>query len=147
MDYLSWNDEIGAKFFTPDAKGRRVYLYVTSELIREIGKPSNVGFADFLSALRKGPDWVSHGNVCERAYQASSSWRKRRLRYPLILPTSASSRWLRVSKGSLRHTPTIPAYANCLAKTLPPAPTGDFPRCGISGTISKHGHKRIEPES
>lgn len=85
MDYLSWNDSIGARFFAPEAKDRRVYLYVTADLIREIGKPTNVGLSDFLAAIRKGPEWASHGNVCERADQCLSGWRRRKLQYPPYL--------------------------------------------------------------
>ena len=72
MDYLSWNNSIGARFFTPEAKDRRVYLYVTADLIREIGKPSGAGMPDFLVAVKRGPEWVSHGNVCERAEKISA---------------------------------------------------------------------------
>lgn len=85
MDYLSWNNSIGARFFTPEAKDRRVYLYVTADLIREIGKPSGAGMPDFLVAVKRGPDWVSHGNVCERADQGAVSWRWRKLQYPPYL--------------------------------------------------------------
>ena len=85
MDYLSWNDGIGAKFFTPEAKDRRVYLYVTTSVIREIGKSSGAGMPEFLAAIQKGPPWVSHGKVCERAYHCFSSWRRRNLKYPPYL--------------------------------------------------------------
>lgn len=85
MDYLSWNDGIGARFLTPEAKDRRVYLYVTTAVIREIGKSNGAGMPEFLAAIRKGPPWVSHGNVCERAYQCLSAWRRRNLKYPPYL--------------------------------------------------------------
>jgi hypothetical protein len=85
MDYLTWNDSIGAKFFTPEAQDRRVYLYVTTSVIREIGKSSGAGMPEFLAAIRKGPPWVLHGNVCERAFHCFSSWRRRNLKYPPYL--------------------------------------------------------------
>jgi hypothetical protein len=85
MDYLSWNNSIGARFFTPEVKDRRVYLYVTADLIREVGKPSGAGMPDFLVAVKRGPEWVSHGNVCERADQCLSGWRRRKLQYPPYL--------------------------------------------------------------
>jgi hypothetical protein len=85
MDYLSWNNSIGARFFTPELRDRRVYLYVTADLIREIGKPSGAGMADFLVAVKRGPDWVSYGKVCERADQCVVGWRRRKLQYPPYL--------------------------------------------------------------
>jgi len=85
MDYLAWNDRIGARFFAPEAKDRRVYLYVTADVIREIGKSSGAGMPDFLAAIRRGPPWVSHGNVCERADRCLSGWRRRNLKYPPYL--------------------------------------------------------------
>lgn len=85
MNYLSWNDGIGAKFFTPEAKDRRVYLYVTASVIREIGKSSGAGMPEFLAAIWKGPPWVLDGNVCERAYHCFSRWRQRSLEYPPYL--------------------------------------------------------------
>ena len=72
MDYCSWNDGIGARFFTPEAQDRRVYLYVTTGIVREIGKSHSAGLPEFLTAIRQGPPWVLHGNVCERAYQTFS---------------------------------------------------------------------------
>jgi hypothetical protein len=37
MDYLSWNDMVAARFFCTDMKDRRVYLYITNDVIRELG--------------------------------------------------------------------------------------------------------------
>ena len=37
MDYLQWNDTIGRRFFNPDRSGTRVFLYVTTEAVNEIG--------------------------------------------------------------------------------------------------------------
>lgn len=66
-------------------KDRRVHLYLTAHVIREIGKPSDAGMPDFLAAIRRGPLWVSNGNVCERAFQCVSGWRRRNLKYPPYL--------------------------------------------------------------
>lgn len=85
MDYLGWNDTIGARFFTSASKDRRVYLYVTADVVREIGKSSGVGMPDFLAAVKKGPDWITHGNLCERADRCLSGWRRRKLAFPPYL--------------------------------------------------------------
>jgi hypothetical protein len=85
MDYATWNDSIGARFFSPEMKDRRVHLYVTADMIREIGKLSDAGLTDFLAAVQKGPQWVMYGNICERAYECFSGWRRRKLSYPPYL--------------------------------------------------------------
>ncbi len=84
MDYLSWNDMIAARLFTSEMKNRRVYLYVTPDVIRGIGKVVNVGLPDFIAAIRKGPGWVSYGGICARAEQSLDGWRRHRpqLHYP-----------------------------------------------------------------
>src|SRR5436309_11377600 len=82
MDYLNWNDAIAERFFTPDMKNRRVYLYVTAEVIRGIGKTVNLGVPDFIATVKRGPSWASDGNICERAEQSMAGWRGRKLRYP-----------------------------------------------------------------
>jgi hypothetical protein len=82
MDYLDWNDKIAARFFTSEMKERRVYLYVTNEIIRDVGKADKAGLTDFVSVIKRGPDWVSNGNVCERALQSLAGWRRRKLGYP-----------------------------------------------------------------
>jgi hypothetical protein len=50
MDYLNWNDKIAARFFTSEMKDRRVYLYVTNEVIREVKN-----LLILLRLLRVGP--------------------------------------------------------------------------------------------
>src|SRR3989442_7338654 len=85
MDYLSWNDMVAAKFFATDMKDRRVYLYITSDVIREVGKPANAGVPDFTAAIKKGPSWVTSGGICDRAQQCLHGWRRRRLPYPPYL--------------------------------------------------------------
>lgn len=82
MDYLGWNDQITAYFFKPEMNGRRVYLYVTNELIRKIGKAENVGLRDFITTIKSGPDWVSGGGICSRAEQCLVGRRHRRLAFP-----------------------------------------------------------------
>jgi hypothetical protein len=33
MEYMAWNDAIGARFFKSDRAGSRVFLYVTKEVV------------------------------------------------------------------------------------------------------------------
>jgi hypothetical protein len=87
MDYLAWNDAIGARFFNPDRSGVRVFFYVTTDVVNEIGAPDNADLEDFLAALKTGPPWnTRHGRgICQQALQALEDWRARGLDYPPYL--------------------------------------------------------------
>lgn len=54
MNYRDWNDRIAAHFFRPEMAGKSTYLYVTQELIDDLGQPEHVGCADFINAVKKG---------------------------------------------------------------------------------------------
>ena len=68
MNYRDWNDLIAAHFFRPDMAGKNVYLYVTQELISDLGQGKDVGFADFTNAVKTGfrTKWQSEG-ICKDA--------------------------------------------------------------------------------
>lgn len=87
MDYLSWNNAIGERFFNPDRSGARVFLYVTISVINEIGAPHGLNKDDFLAAVKTGPPWNSrHGwSICQQALQTYEAWRDRNLEYPPYL--------------------------------------------------------------
>jgi hypothetical protein len=82
MDYFEWNDLIAGYFFRPEHFGERVYLFVTSDLLSELGRAQNVGHEDFLSTARLGPPGLGGLNVCEKAERLANNWRKRKLIYP-----------------------------------------------------------------
>ncbi len=54
MKYKDWNDLIAAHFFHRDMAGKNVYLYVTQELISDLGQDKGKGFADFIDAVKTG---------------------------------------------------------------------------------------------
>lgn len=87
MDYLSWNKRIGLRFFNPDRSGTRVFLYVTADVIAEVGAPFDADLKDFLVAVKTGPSWnTRHGRgICQQALQALEAWRSRNLDYPPYL--------------------------------------------------------------
>ena len=82
MDYLAWNDRIAAAFFTPASEGRRVYLFVTKELIFKIGADESADLAAFTSALRRGPAWAPGYDICGNAEAAFHEWRREHFAYP-----------------------------------------------------------------
>lgn len=87
MDYLAWNDAIGARFFNPDRSGARVFLYVTTDVVTEVGAPHDADLDDFIGAVKTGPPWnTRHGrSICQQALQAFDAWRGRNLEYPPYL--------------------------------------------------------------
>lgn len=87
MNYLAWNDTIGARFFNPDRSGIRVFLYVTTDIVREVGAPHDADINDFIVAVKTGPPWnTRHGwGICQQALQALENWRTRALEYPPYL--------------------------------------------------------------
>jgi hypothetical protein len=86
MDYLRWNDQIAAKFFNPEAAGRRVHLHVTRELIAEIGRDEGIAVPDFVRSVKVGPPWCTGVPLCLRAKEAFAGWRKRKVPSKLLFP-------------------------------------------------------------
>src|SRR2546427_135078 len=82
LDYLEWNDRIAVYFFRPEMVGRKVFLYVTAELIEELGNPRQAHLADFIGAVLTGPPWPTRAGLCYRAYDTFTNWRQRNLPYP-----------------------------------------------------------------
>jgi len=87
MEYLNWNNAIGAKFFNRDRDGTRVFLYVNRDIINEIGAPYQSDNEDFLKAIKTGPPWITRHqqSICQHALQASEKWRGKSLTYPPYL--------------------------------------------------------------
>jgi hypothetical protein len=81
--YLIWNERLANHFFRPEFAGRQVYLYVTEELIAELGRDFGSDVADFVAAVDSGPEWAHAGeNLCQRAYLTYEGWRERGLDRP-----------------------------------------------------------------
>lgn len=81
-DYLRWNDALVQHFFRPEMSGRSVHLYVTNELISELGRSFDGNTSEFVAAAKEGPQWVRADGLCQRALQALDHWRERGLSYP-----------------------------------------------------------------
>ena len=82
MNYQDWNDQLASHFFRPELSGRRIHLYVTEDLISEIGGPQGLRLEDFIREVKVGPPWVTRQGLCQRALQALRGWRDRHLSYP-----------------------------------------------------------------
>src|ERR1051325_2204847 len=80
VDYLQWNDAIARHFFRPEEAGRTVYLYVTPDVIDEIGGAGSLG--TFVDSCKEGPPWSSRTGVCQKALQSMEGWRDRRRDLP-----------------------------------------------------------------
>lgn len=84
MDFLEWNDRISAHFFNADKCDTRVFLYVTTEVVNEIGAQNDSDRGDFIAAVKSGPPWNSRQGwgICQQALQTLDNWRARNLDYP-----------------------------------------------------------------
>ncbi len=80
--YLQWNDTLASHFFNPEMANRAVYLYVTDELISDIGRPLGADLPVFIAAVKEGPPWATREGLSQRAIQAYEGWRARSLAYP-----------------------------------------------------------------
>ncbi len=79
--YLDWNDGLAQHFFRPEVAGQSVWLYVTDDLIAQLGNRIGGGVAEFVDAVKTGPEWVTARGLCQRALQTAEGWRDRELRY------------------------------------------------------------------
>ena len=77
MNYLDWNNAIAAHFFNPEAANRPVYLYVTHDLIDDLGAAHGAGASEFVSCVLRGPEWIKDSRLalCGRAHRTFRDWR------------------------------------------------------------------------
>ncbi|HZN70093.1 MAG TPA: hypothetical protein VFC00_00180 [Micromonosporaceae bacterium] len=80
--YMAWNDALAARYFHPEAAGQQVYLYVTEDVIRDVGRPLGGGVDEFIAAVRAGPPGATRSGHCQRALRSAEGWRERGLAYP-----------------------------------------------------------------
>ena len=87
MDYLKWNNSIAAHFFKNEMAGRSVHLYVTEELMTDIGQNYGADLPDFIKAVKAGPIGVQGKGICEKALQSMDDWKYRHGQkgYPLYI--------------------------------------------------------------
>ena len=76
--YQSWNDAIASHFFRPEMAGRTVYLYVTEELIEELGQASGAGLQDFIKAVKTGLVRGERKGICQKALHCLEYWQHNR---------------------------------------------------------------------
>ncbi len=75
MLYQEWNAALAARFFNKGMKDRRVYLYVTAELIRSLGHEADSAERDFISVIKRGPEDDVGIGVCVHAQRCFRNWR------------------------------------------------------------------------
>jgi len=84
-DYLAWNDALARHFFSPEVAGRPVYLFVTDDVLSQVGRVFGGGPEDFLQAIRAGPAGATRATHCQRARQIGAGWRAKNFQYPPYL--------------------------------------------------------------
>lgn len=80
--YQAWNDAIATRFFNPDRAGEPVYLFVTQEVLAEVGQQLGQSPDGFIAAVQAGPPGVTRSGHCQRALQVADGWRDRGYAYP-----------------------------------------------------------------
>lgn len=81
-EYTAWNDALAARFFSPEFAERQVFLYVTDDVINEVGRPLGGGVDEFLAAVHAGPPGATRHGHCQRALRVMHGWRDQGLAYP-----------------------------------------------------------------
>ncbi len=87
MTFLEWNDKLATHFFRPEMAGRQVFLFVTEELLNELGSETGDSWRNFASSVRVGHPWRQPGyhSLCQKALHCFETWRIRGLRYPAYI--------------------------------------------------------------
>lgn len=72
MNYFEWNLLIARHFFNPERAGREVLLYVTDDLLKQLGSSYGVGSEDFVSSIKAE---TSSRDICKFALRLAHGWR------------------------------------------------------------------------
>jgi hypothetical protein len=59
MDYTTWNDKLGARFFNQNRIGARVFQYVTTEVVAAVDSLRDADINDFVVLVK-----TSNVSVC-----------------------------------------------------------------------------------
>jgi hypothetical protein len=81
VDYVTWNNRLAGHFFRPEHEGRRIFLYVTPDVLREIAD-SNGAVEDFIAAVKSGAPGNTRQGLCQRALQTFEQWHNRDGAFP-----------------------------------------------------------------
>lgn len=76
LDYISLNQRLAGHFFRPEFEGRRVFLYVTPDLLAQIAGAAEAT-QDFVTAIKAGPPGTTRQGLCQRALQTLERWQDR----------------------------------------------------------------------
>lgn len=79
MKYADWNLLIAQHFFNPEKAGREVLLYVTDELLNQIGAPYGAGPDDFVHSIKSE---TASRDICKFALNLNQDWRTSGTEYP-----------------------------------------------------------------
>lgn len=87
MNYSEWNNRIAEHFFNAEMAEKSVYLYVTKELLNELGSHEGVDWNDFINALEIGPVNVDGKGICQKALKSMEHWKYKggQKGYPLYI--------------------------------------------------------------
>lgn len=82
MYYEDWNDLIAQKFFSKEMAGKEVLLYVTKDVLDQVGRDTGEDFHDFIRCIKEGPADSARQGICQKALWCYEDWRNTRQGYP-----------------------------------------------------------------
>jgi hypothetical protein len=82
LDYEDWNDLIARKFFNKEMAGKEVLLFVTKDVLNQLGTEAGKNFEDFIRCVKEGPSCTTRQFICQKALQCYEDWRGTRQGYP-----------------------------------------------------------------
>ena len=131
MNYRDWNDLIAAHLFHPDMAGKNVYLYVTQELISDLGQDNGVGFADFINAVKTGfrTKWQSEG-ICKDALWSMRLRINLNQPYPLYIAYLALFVLAAGIEGDFDPNAYYPRLRQLLGESIPEGTYPNFQEMG-----------------
>jgi hypothetical protein len=127
MTYLEWNTVLANHFFNESASGKKVFLCVTRDILAEVSRMSpETALADFIEAIKSGPDWTQTSGCTSIASKAMNCllpdphWKHRY--HPKKRSLDGHIEW-RTYLGETTQPPPYLAYLACfvLAWTERPA--------------------------
>lgn len=82
MYYEDWNHLISERFFNKEMAGKEVLLYVTKDILNQLGADTGENFEAFIRCIKEGPSDSVRQGICQKALWCYDDWKITRQGYP-----------------------------------------------------------------
>jgi len=124
MDYEDWNDLIAQKFFSKEMAGKEVLLYVTEDVLNQVGRDAGEDSHDFIRCIKEGPSDSVRQGICQKALWCYEDWRSTRQGYPQYIAYLAFFVLAATTGGDFDPKAYYPRLRKLLGET---PKTGSYP--------------------